>query len=207
LIRTRWGKFSQKHNSKYMAKWWFLLAMEKLHVSVYSGHIQVLTTFSLKEFYIICLNRVVMLRSHNHFACFCWAKFGAMSIVLVFLIEFTSTYGLNTLQGWHTSELFDQNIERPAILDRNFEWLHITTILTDSITICHAHTVWAGLDHKFLTFKITPLTILMYLEEILGAERENHSKQWFSSLWMIKAFWGKQFGWSCGLKGEIMLHR
>ena len=26
-----------------------------------------LTTFFLKEFYIICLNRVVMLRSHHHF--------------------------------------------------------------------------------------------------------------------------------------------
>jgi len=28
----------------------------KLHVSAYSGHLQVLTTFLLKEFYIICLN-------------------------------------------------------------------------------------------------------------------------------------------------------
>ena len=36
--------------------------MEKLHVSAYSGHLKVLTTFLLKEFYIICLNRVVMLR-------------------------------------------------------------------------------------------------------------------------------------------------
>jgi len=50
-----------------MAKWWCLLAMEKLHVSAYSGHLQVLTTFLLKEFYIICLNRVVMLRSHRRF--------------------------------------------------------------------------------------------------------------------------------------------
>jgi len=58
-----WGKVSQKHNNKYMAKWWCLLAMEKLHVSAYSGNLQVLTTFLLKEFYIICLNRVVMLRS------------------------------------------------------------------------------------------------------------------------------------------------
>ena len=24
-----WGKFSQKHNYKYMAKWWCLVAMEK----------------------------------------------------------------------------------------------------------------------------------------------------------------------------------
>ena len=48
-----WGKFSQKHNYKYMAKWWCLLAMEKLHVSAYSGHLQVLTTFLLKEFNII----------------------------------------------------------------------------------------------------------------------------------------------------------
>jgi len=66
-----WGKFSQKHNYKYMAKWWCLLAMEKLHVSAYSGHLQVLTTFLLKEFYVICLNHVVMLRSHHHFTCFC----------------------------------------------------------------------------------------------------------------------------------------
>ena len=44
---------------------------EKLHVLDYSGHLQVLTTFLLKEFYIICLNRMVMLRSHHHFACFC----------------------------------------------------------------------------------------------------------------------------------------
>ena len=35
----------------------------KLHVSTYSSHHQVLTTFLLQEFYIICLNRVVMLRS------------------------------------------------------------------------------------------------------------------------------------------------
>jgi len=54
--------------------------MEKLHVSAYSGHIQVLTTFLLKEFYIICLNRVVMLRSHHHFTCFVYADFGGMSI-------------------------------------------------------------------------------------------------------------------------------
>ena len=42
----------------------------KLYVSAYSGHLQVLTTFLLKEFYIICLNRMVM-RSHHHFTCFC----------------------------------------------------------------------------------------------------------------------------------------
>jgi len=36
----------------------------KLHVSAYSGHLQVLTAFLLKEMYIICTNRVVMLRSH-----------------------------------------------------------------------------------------------------------------------------------------------
>ena len=38
----------------------------KLHVSAYSGHHQFLTTFLLEEFYIICLNRVAMLRSHHH---------------------------------------------------------------------------------------------------------------------------------------------
>ena len=35
------------------------------------GHIQVLTTFLLKDFYIIRLNHVVMLRSHHNFMCFC----------------------------------------------------------------------------------------------------------------------------------------
>jgi len=47
----------------------FITNGKKLYVSAYSGHLQVLTTFLLKEFYIICLNRVVMLRSH-HFTCF-----------------------------------------------------------------------------------------------------------------------------------------
>jgi len=48
-----WGKFSQKHSYKYMAKWWCLLAMggkKKLCVLAYSDHLQVLTTFLLKEF-------------------------------------------------------------------------------------------------------------------------------------------------------------
>ena len=45
------------------------ISNKKLHISVYSGHLQVLTTFLLKEFYIICLNCVVMLRSHHHFMC------------------------------------------------------------------------------------------------------------------------------------------
>ena len=40
-----------------MAKCWCLLAVEKLHVSAYSGHLQVLTNFLLKEFYIICLKQ------------------------------------------------------------------------------------------------------------------------------------------------------
>ena len=70
-LNLSWGKFSQKHNYKYTAKWWCLLAMEKLHVSAYSGYLQVLITFLLKEFYIIYLNCVVMLRSHHHFMCFC----------------------------------------------------------------------------------------------------------------------------------------
>ena len=52
---------------------------KKLHVSAYSGHLQILTTFLLKEFYIKYLNRVVMLRSHHRFTCFCYAKFGGMS--------------------------------------------------------------------------------------------------------------------------------
>jgi hypothetical protein len=53
-----------------MAKLWCLLAMDKLHVSAYSGHLQVLTTFLLKEFYITCLNRVVMLRAHHYLRAF-----------------------------------------------------------------------------------------------------------------------------------------
>jgi len=44
---------------------------KKLHVSAYSGHIQVLTTFLLKELYIVCLNSVVMLRYHHQFTCIC----------------------------------------------------------------------------------------------------------------------------------------
>ena len=56
-----WGKFCQKHNYKCMVKWWCLLEMEKLHVSAYSGHLQVLTIFLLKEIYIICLNRISLL--------------------------------------------------------------------------------------------------------------------------------------------------
>jgi len=49
----------------------FISNGEKLHVSAYSGHLQVLTTVLLKEIYIIRLNRVVMLRSHHNFTCFC----------------------------------------------------------------------------------------------------------------------------------------
>ena len=37
----QYGKFSQKHNYTYMAKRWCLLAMDKLQVSAYSGHLQV----------------------------------------------------------------------------------------------------------------------------------------------------------------------
>jgi len=39
----------------------------KLHVSAYSGHHQVLTTFLLWELYMICINRVSVLRSHHHY--------------------------------------------------------------------------------------------------------------------------------------------
>jgi len=39
----------------------FISNVKELHVSAYSGHLQVLTNFLLKEFYIICLNHVVML--------------------------------------------------------------------------------------------------------------------------------------------------
>ena len=57
----------------------FISNGKKLYVSVYSGHLQVLTNFLLEEFYIIGLNRVVMLRSHS-FTCFIMLKFGGMSI-------------------------------------------------------------------------------------------------------------------------------
>jgi len=57
----------------------FISNGKNLHVSAYSGHLQVLTTFLLKQFYIIWLNRVVMLRSH-HFTCFVKLKFGGMSV-------------------------------------------------------------------------------------------------------------------------------
>ena len=40
----------------------FISNEKKLHFSAYSGHLQVLTSFLLKEFYIICLNCVVILR-------------------------------------------------------------------------------------------------------------------------------------------------
>jgi len=49
----------------------FISNGKKLHVSAYSDNLLVLTTFLLKEFCIICLNRVVMLRSDHHFTCFC----------------------------------------------------------------------------------------------------------------------------------------
>ena len=42
----------------------------KLHVSACNNHHQVLTTFLLKEFYVICLNRVAMLRAHHHLLAF-----------------------------------------------------------------------------------------------------------------------------------------
>ena len=44
----------------------FISNGKKLHVSAYSGHLQVLTTFLLKEFYIICLNRVVIHVPNRH---------------------------------------------------------------------------------------------------------------------------------------------
>ena len=46
----------------------------KLHVSAYSGHHQFLTPFLLYKFYIICLNRVAMLRSHHHYHLRAFAK-------------------------------------------------------------------------------------------------------------------------------------
>jgi len=52
----------------------------KLHVSAYIGHLQVLTTFLLKKFYIICLNRVVMFRSHF---CFLVCKYFISSLILI----------------------------------------------------------------------------------------------------------------------------
>ena len=36
--------------------------MEKLHVSAYRGHPKILTTFLLKEFYIICIYKTLLAR-------------------------------------------------------------------------------------------------------------------------------------------------
>jgi len=47
---VRWGKFSQNHNSEYLVNWWCLLAIEKLHVSAYSGHNQVLQLCCYKSY-------------------------------------------------------------------------------------------------------------------------------------------------------------
>jgi len=58
----------------------FISNGKKTHVSAYSGQLKVLTTLLLKEFYLICLNCVVMLRSHHHFTCFVKLYFGGMSI-------------------------------------------------------------------------------------------------------------------------------
>ena len=52
----------------------------KLHVWAYSGHHQGLITFLLKSFFIICLNRVVMLRSHHNLRAFVKLSFGGMSV-------------------------------------------------------------------------------------------------------------------------------
>jgi len=51
-----------------MAKMMVFIAEQnkKLHVSTYIGHHQVFTTSLLKSVLYICLNRVVMLRSHHH---------------------------------------------------------------------------------------------------------------------------------------------
>ena len=48
----------------------FIRNEKKPHVLAYGGHLEVLTSFLLIEFIIICLNHVVMLRSHHHFTCF-----------------------------------------------------------------------------------------------------------------------------------------
>jgi len=40
-----------------------VLAMEKLHVSAFSGHLQVLATFLLKECYIIFLNYYIICKN------------------------------------------------------------------------------------------------------------------------------------------------
>ena len=44
-----------------------LISKGKIHVSAYSDHHQVLTTFLLQELYIICINCVAMLRSHHSY--------------------------------------------------------------------------------------------------------------------------------------------
>jgi len=51
---------------------WRLLAIEKTTCFCLYQPSSGLTTFLLKEFYIICRN--VMLRSYHHSTCFCLAK-------------------------------------------------------------------------------------------------------------------------------------
>ena len=95
------------------------ISKEKLHVSAYSGHLQVLTTFLLKQFHIICSLGILyktllvencqnlkmaaigrnmqffLVNKHHHLAIF---------YSCVFSTEFTSAYSLNAQRGWHTSE-------------------------------------------------------------------------------------------------------
>jgi len=54
----------------------------KRHVSAHSGHHQVLTTFLLYKFYIICLNRVAMLRSHHHYNLRAYVKLSLVECLL-----------------------------------------------------------------------------------------------------------------------------
>jgi len=44
---------------------------KKLHVSAYNRHLQVVITFFLKEFYILCLSLMLRCWDYRHFMCFC----------------------------------------------------------------------------------------------------------------------------------------
>jgi hypothetical protein len=70
------------------------ISNRKLHVSAYSGHHHVLTTFLLEELYIIRINRVSKLKPHHHHS----RAFVKLSLVGCLLREWIYRYlGVDTL--------------------------------------------------------------------------------------------------------------
>ena len=58
------------------------ISNRKLHVSAYSGHHQVLTTFLLKELYVIYINQVSMFISHRHYHLRAFVKLSLVGCLL-----------------------------------------------------------------------------------------------------------------------------